>query len=163
MSFRKRAARDLGRLLLLGSLLATAACNEKPPTEPEDTGGDPQGTWTAVSFAGASLPINEYVNDPEWGICLQRLEDVQIVISSDGTYTWTESVLNDCSATGGPEPSTATNTFPGTWRVDGIWLYLTGDESGVEQGSTFTVSSNQLTLHNKVGGTTLTSVFQRSL
>jgi hypothetical protein len=155
MRFRIPAA----RALLLVGLLGAAACGDDDPTEPVDVGGDVLGTWTAVSFSGAQLPIEEFVFIEDRGTCARTLEDVQLTFLNTGTYTWEEESTLECD---GSPPETINNLFTGPYRVEDIKLIMADSETPDDEfESTFSVLNNTLTLRQRLGNLTLTSVFSR--
>ncbi|NJD09546.1 MAG: hypothetical protein FIB01_03540 [Gemmatimonadetes bacterium] len=156
------AARAFGGLLLSGMLFVLAGCNQDVVSIPDDTGGDVTGLWTAVSFGGSPLPIQEYIQIPDRGVCLRKLNGVDLLFSTGGEYTWVEEVFLDCGQSGNPQ--TFTNTFKGTWRVEGVHLFMldSEDEQTAEQDYTFTVSAGMLSMRVKVGSINLVSLFQRA-
>jgi hypothetical protein len=141
MRIRNPAVRVLGGLLVCAALGFAAGCNDNGPTNVEDTGGDVLGIWTGISFGGSILPIQEYVEVTNRGTCLRQLNTVTLSFDNSGQYTWAEEVILDCGDT---SPETSTNTFTGTWRVDGINLYMQDSEAEAEQQYTFTVKNNEL-------------------
>jgi len=159
MRIRNPAVRVLGGLLVCAALGFAAGCNDAGPTMVEDTGGDVLGNWTGVSFGGSMLPIQEYVEITNRGTCLRELHGVDLSFDGSGQYTWAEEVRLDC---GDGPPETATNTFTGTWRVDGIRLYMQDSEAEAEQEYTFTVKNNELAMRVMFGNVQITSIFQKA-
>lgn len=160
MRFRISAGGAAGRLILAAALLGASGClGDNDPVDIVDTGGDVIGSWTALSFGGAPLPIQEYVQDPDRGTCLRELRGVDLTYATEGGYTWVEDVFLDC-AQGSPE--TVTNTFTGTFRVEGIKLFMQDSESEDEMEYTFTVSQGRLSLRSRFGSVIISSLFQKN-
>ena len=158
MTFRNPAPRAIGALLVSATLLFGTGCNSDGPTIVEDTGGDVLGSWAAVSFGGSFLPIQDIVQIENRGTCMRRLDGVDLAFVDGGQYTWVEEVYIDC---GDSAPSTSTNTFQGTWRVDGIHLYMQDSAAETEQEYTFTVKGKTLSMRVLVGSLQITSVFEK--
>lgn len=160
MRFRISAGSAAGRLLLAAALLATSGClGDNDPVDIDDTGGDVVGSWAALSFGGAPLPIQEYVQDPDRGTCLRELRGVDLTYWTGGEYTWVEDIFLDC-AQGSPE--TVTNTFTGTYRVEGIKLFMQDADSDAEMEYTFTVSQGTLSMRSRFGSVIISSIFQKT-
>ena len=159
MKFRIPAGHPIGRLLVSVTLLALGACNDDPIEPPDDIGGNVEGAWTAISFGGSPLPIQEFVNDPDRGVCLRVLDNVDLTFGASSQFTWVEEGTVECS---GSAPEQHNPTFTGTYVVDGVNLTMTFDEGGISQQSTFSVRESTLTMNVRYGSTILTSVFQRS-
>jgi len=147
-------------LLLLPGLLAVAACDGDSPAEPVDIGGDVEGSWTAISFSGNPLPIEELFQDSISGAtCVARLEDVELSFLPDGTYIWHEDGTVECS---GSPPESDPHTFTGTYRVENTKLFMADTDTPYDEfESGFSVENQTLTLRQRFGNVTLTSVFQR--
>ena len=159
MKFRNPAARAFGWLLAFTMLLVAGGCNEDLPTDPVDIGGDVEGTWEALSFAGSQMPLEDFINDPVQGTCRRTLERVTLSFLADSTYTWVEETITECQASA---PSPATATFTGTYRIDGVKLFMTDSEGASEQESSFSVEQSLLTMRQRVGSIRLVSIFQRA-
>jgi hypothetical protein len=160
MRFRIPAGGAAGRLILVAALLGTSGClGDSDPIDVVDTGGDVLGSWSALSFGGTPLPIQEYVQDPDRGTCLRELRGVDLVYATGGGYTWIEEVYLDCTQ---GTPQTVSNTFTGTYRVEGIKLFMQDSESSAEMEYTFTVSQGLLSMRSRFGSTIISSIFQKN-
>jgi hypothetical protein len=161
MRFRKLTARAFGGLLPFAIVLFAAGCMGDDPVDIEDIGGDVTGNWTAMSFGGLPLPIEEYFDDATKGVCRRILQGVDLSYATGGTYTWIEENTIECPSSG-QVPTQQTVTYTGTWRVVGIHLFMDDSEPDTaEQDYTFSVQQNTLTMRVRYGSITLASVFQR--
>lgn len=159
---RRSALRARGSLALVLVSFGIAGClGGDEITDEPDIGGNIIGSWTAVNLGGALLPIQETYYDEESGaLCLRTLDSVELSFLENLKYVWVEELTQQCQST---PPESSTGTFTGSYRTEGTKLFMLDEtEPGaVETETGYSVREQTLTMRQRLGNLTLTSVFTR--
>lgn len=135
-------------VLPLALVLPLVACGSDS-TGPE--GSALVGTWNVTSAEGMDLPFQETVDLGGGFSCTFAVASMEITFRSNGSFEGQDTSSVQC--TGEPVEDTS-ETFTGTWSVDGDRVTITADEDGetVTRVHRFTISGGTLTIYEGLSG-----------